>query len=721
MKTVLFFVFIIINFCSYSQLSSDALLKKKMYSTLSEAKTSKNDVYRLQARNFKTETDGFVLKEFPNLTVLDLSGVKLPYMPLGFKKLTKLQYLNLSNTDISYLYSTIKKLPHLKTIVLINSKITASEKKKLKKKLGISIIENEANIPTVFSGGDNNDLSTSNKATDANNSNAESNSANQKYTTDKDGFYIYNPNNIEIKEGETAWSYTKNGEAYIAQKKKAFGLVNENGEVTTLLNSNYSVYSGHFSEGLIAFQDKKIKNANYGYLNKKGVVVIPPQFEGAKPFSNNLACVKKNGLWGYVDKKGVWVVQPTMISREAFIHPNYTFYKNKGDENYGIINNKGEKLCHNVFTRDEKLLRSYGITSNWSTNQALDSELIKCKKDNLYGYKNLKGEWVISPKYFDASQFKNGIASVSIKKDSKRIFGAINNIGETIIPFEHLSLSTAWSNSYESDKNITLSGELSDGKGFVFYNEKGEIFLGPLLQLDGNKILSISPFKYDLARVEIYYKEKIEGKHPDMPNSKTTFINREGKAQFTPIHMRALNVNRNGLIFYTNYLPNRLATFYDSEEASTSAKEKLKSFVHHCGFINTKGDNIIEINGSLTSNQSYLYVTDKQADDVIGYTPNSIICTIEDNNKIKIYISDFGKQMVKKPSFGKLGDQYFSDFSDLIGFRTLSEKNAIIGGGYQDLKTGEVVIESTFKSHTLFFDQMGVINHLGYIIEVKKY
>jgi len=42
----------------------------------------------------------------------------------------------------------------------------------------------------------------------------------------------------------------------------------------------------------------------WGFIDKKGKIVINPQFEEAKPFSEDLTSVKIGGKWGYIDKKG---------------------------------------------------------------------------------------------------------------------------------------------------------------------------------------------------------------------------------------------------------------------------------------------------------------------------------------------------------------------------------------------------------------------------------
>lgn len=58
------------------------------------------------------------------------------------------------------------------------------------------------------------------------------------------------------------------------------------------------------SDGLIAIcVDNK-----WGYVNTDGKIVIEPQYEDAKSFSNGVAAVCKNGIWGFIDKDNNLVI-----------------------------------------------------------------------------------------------------------------------------------------------------------------------------------------------------------------------------------------------------------------------------------------------------------------------------------------------------------------------------------------------------------------------------
>src|SRR5205814_7895132 len=52
-------------------------------------------------------------------------------------------------------------------------------------------------------------------------------------------------------------------------------------------------------------QDEK-----WGFIDKKGNVVINPQFEYVAPFSEGLAAIKVGYRYGYIDKSGKIVIEP---------------------------------------------------------------------------------------------------------------------------------------------------------------------------------------------------------------------------------------------------------------------------------------------------------------------------------------------------------------------------------------------------------------------------
>jgi len=72
------------------------------------------------------------------------------------------------------------------------------------------------------------------------------------------------------------------------------------------LEPAYDEVRPYFSEGLVpAAIDGK-----WGYMNKLGEMVIPPQFDGANDFSEGMAAVRIKERYGFINKHGEMVFEP---------------------------------------------------------------------------------------------------------------------------------------------------------------------------------------------------------------------------------------------------------------------------------------------------------------------------------------------------------------------------------------------------------------------------
>ncbi len=144
------FLLLIISVSFSQRLTETALLQKEVFNTKSKAIANANQVYRLALVDFDPNKDGFIMGKFTNCQALDMSvSQNVTLVPLGIKKMINLEYLNLSNTQIEFAFSYLKKIKSLKVICVANSKIGKSEIAKFKK-LGIKVIENESEIPSIF-------------------------------------------------------------------------------------------------------------------------------------------------------------------------------------------------------------------------------------------------------------------------------------------------------------------------------------------------------------------------------------------------------------------------------------------------------------------------------------------------------------------------------------------------------------------------------------------
>lgn len=81
------------------------------------------------------------------------------------------------------------------------------------------------------------------------------------------------------------------------------GFINYEG--TEIIDGERFIYARRFSEGLAAAQEVY---GIWGYLDINGNMVIEPQYDDARIFSEGLAPVEIEGRWGYIDIHGNMVI-----------------------------------------------------------------------------------------------------------------------------------------------------------------------------------------------------------------------------------------------------------------------------------------------------------------------------------------------------------------------------------------------------------------------------
>ncbi|MEQ1922171.1 MAG: WG repeat-containing protein [Pyrinomonadaceae bacterium] len=196
--------------------------------------------------------------------------------------------------------------------------------------------------------------------------------------------------------------------------------------VFTLVLSVYA--QPHNSEKLLPFTEHK----KWGFINTNGDVVIKPQFDYVRDFSDGLSAVRIDRKWGYIDATGKWIVEPKYELAQQFAEgraqvrtggmwssePVYLI----GGETFYI-----DKSGSVIF----KLLRSPLGTSY--DDYTFSEGLLSVQLDHGYGYLDTSGKTSIEGRFDYAGDFSEGVAGVWVGNN----IGYVDQQGKFVIPPEY--------------------------------------------------------------------------------------------------------------------------------------------------------------------------------------------------------------------------------------------------------------------------------------------
>jgi hypothetical protein len=191
---------------------------------------------------------------------------------------------------------------------------------------------------------------------------------------DEKGYFIVKPKYDTIQpflEGRS-----------VVNDHAGFKVIDESGKEIT--EKAYALIDPEYKEGRVeAVEIDKDGNYLYGYLNKRGKVVIPVIYESASDFTEGRALVKsKGGQYHLIDLTG-------------------------------------------------KILHTYPYA--WVGNYGQGLLSFKKINDGLYGYIDVQGNMIIEPAYTTAGRFIDGRAIVSLEGNRKELYGLIDQNGQFVI------------------------------------------------------------------------------------------------------------------------------------------------------------------------------------------------------------------------------------------------------------------------------------------------
>ena len=167
-----------------------------------------------------------------------------------------------------------------------------------------------------------------------------------------------------------------------------------------------------FSEGLAAVASWFGETAKYGFINRKGETAIPLRFDpplgfhgyilDLGRFSEGLAPVRVGNLYGYINKKGRIVIAPQFLNAAEFSEGLASVITPAGQTGY--IDHSGRFAIK---------LRSGG---GYSFSEGLAAWAGETESGMKIGYIDRRGKVIIEPKFDGAFAFVDGVAQVHIRE-----------------------------------------------------------------------------------------------------------------------------------------------------------------------------------------------------------------------------------------------------------------------------------------------------------------
>lgn len=238
--------------------------------------------------------------------------------------------------------------------------------------------------------------------------------------------------------------------------------INKKGDIVFELDNNPEKNIGSANDAsneLIKYVNSSTTPRKYGFLNKKGEIVIPAKFTNAGEFHEGLCRIEIDGKYGFIDSIGNFAIMPTFNEPDDF---SEGLSKVVG----GYIDKKGTKVIDS-YENSRAFYNGYAITTS------------KLNMETSYGFIDKKGNYIIKSTeelfFENAKNFSNGLAAVKIKGK----WGYINTLGEIVIEpiFDdaQMFLGTFAKVSINNGV-ITKSGEYVIGTGYISKSGKFKAF-----------------------------------------------------------------------------------------------------------------------------------------------------------------------------------------------------------------------------------------------------
>lgn len=227
----------------------------------------------------------------------------------------------------------------------------------------------------------------------------------------------------------------------------------------------------------------------YGYINKKGKMVIAANYDWAATFSCGYACVDAGGQQYFIDKKGKMQNGMSFDEAQEHFYNDYLVFALNG--RCGLMNKKF----------DYQIQPIYSFLGNMRDGLACAS-----LSEEKWGYVDKSGKMVIAEMYADCNDFIDGLGPVM--NEGKK-WGCVNRKGEYVVSPIYDYISPFSSSMAMFEKNGKWGFLNASGKEVIpaMYDDADSFFennLAPVCRNDkwgyvNKKGDVVIPLSYDYA------------------------------------------------------------------------------------------------------------------------------------------------------------------------------------------------------------------------------
>jgi hypothetical protein len=185
------------------------------------------------------------------------------------------------------------------------------------------------------------------------------------------------------------------------------------------------------------------KTGQWGFIDKRGTIVIRPQFDETRFFSDDVCAVRvggDHGRWGFIDTHGQYVINPQFAYME---YPGFV----DGLAKVGVDDEFGKRKLGMIDKRGDFVIPpKFDVIDEFHEGLVVATSLRSDRHPQSAEYLNKHGRTAFAVRLFNGGDFDGGLAPASIQGTGFRYgnavqkWGIINHQGRFVVPAQYDSI-----------------------------------------------------------------------------------------------------------------------------------------------------------------------------------------------------------------------------------------------------------------------------------------